>query len=114
MTPSKSTEKQQHGHYTLHRALRTVSNQDGWLESLGDVGEALKEWQAAIIADIGGPEAISAMEYSWWGWRGLNPHGAFAPQDFKSCAYANFATSPRLFGWQRVGIIPRRRGEPQA
>lgn len=64
MTPSKSTEKQQHGHYGLHRALRTVSNQDGWLESLGEVGEALKEWQAAIIADLGGPENISAMEYS--------------------------------------------------
>lgn len=34
---------------------------------------------------------------SWWGWRGLNPHVACATQDFKSCAYANFATSPRLF-----------------
>jgi hypothetical protein len=51
---------------------------------------------------------------SWWGWRGLNPHVGCPTQDFKSCAYANFATSPLIFSWQRVGIIPRRRGEPQA
>lgn len=64
MTPSKSTEKQQHGQYTLARALRTVSNQDGWLESLGEVGEALKVWRDSLIADLGGDENISAMERS--------------------------------------------------
>lgn len=51
---------------------------------------------------------------SWWGWRGLNPHVGCPTQDFKSCAYANFATSPLIFSWLRFGIIPRRRGEPQA
>lgn len=51
---------------------------------------------------------------SWWGWRGLNPHVGCPTQDFKSCAYANFATSPLIFSSLRFGIIPRRRGEPQA
>jgi hypothetical protein len=64
MTPSKSTEKQQHGHYTLHRALKTVSNQDGWIENLGEVGEALKVWRESLIADLGGEGNISVMERS--------------------------------------------------
>jgi hypothetical protein len=44
----------------LHRALRTVSNQDGWIENLGEVGEALKVWQESLVVDLG--ENISAIE----------------------------------------------------
>jgi|CXWL01.1.fsa_nt_gi hypothetical protein len=64
MIPSKSTEKQQHGQYTLHRALRTVSNQDGWLESLGEVGKTLKVWRDSLIAELRGEATISAMQWS--------------------------------------------------
>src|SRR5262249_59604646 len=35
-----------------------------WMESLGDVGEALKAWKAAIIEDLGGESEVSAMELS--------------------------------------------------
>lgn len=62
MAPSKSTEKQQHGQYTLHRALGTVSNQDGWIENLGEVGEMLKVWQESLVVDL--RKNISAMERS--------------------------------------------------
>ncbi len=62
MTPSKSTEKLQHGQYTLHRALSTVSNQDGWIENLGKVGEMLKVWQESLVVDL--RKNISAMERS--------------------------------------------------
>jgi hypothetical protein len=67
MTPSDSTKKRayvQHGHYALSKALKTIGNQDGWVENLGDVGEALKAWKAAIIEDLGGEAEVSAMELS--------------------------------------------------
>ncbi len=54
----------QHGHYVLSKALKTIGNQDGWVESLGDVGEALKAWKAALIDDLGGEAEVSAMELS--------------------------------------------------
>jgi hypothetical protein len=34
----------QHGHVALSKALKTIGNQDAWIESLGDVGEALNAW----------------------------------------------------------------------
>ena len=67
MTPTEPAKKRayvQHGHYALSKALKTIGNQDGWLESLGDVGEALKAWKAAIIEDLGGETEVSAMELS--------------------------------------------------
>lgn len=67
MSPSGSPQKrdyQKHSHYALSRALTTIGNQDGWIESLGDVGEALKAWKAAIIEDLGGESEVSAMELS--------------------------------------------------
>ena len=54
----------QHGHHTLTQALKTVGNHDGWVENLGEVGEALKTWRAALIDDLGGERAVSAMELS--------------------------------------------------
>jgi hypothetical protein len=48
----------------LSRALRTIGNQDGWVDNLGDLGEALKAWKAAIIDDLGGESEVSAMELS--------------------------------------------------
>ena len=41
MTPSESTQKLpylQNGHCALSKALWTIDNQDGWVESLGEVG----------------------------------------------------------------------------
>jgi len=67
MTLPKSQQKRpysQHGHCALTKALKTVGNQDGWMEDLGDVGEALKAWQAAIVDDLGGESEVSAMERS--------------------------------------------------
>src|SRR5262245_587432 len=53
---------QRHGRYALEAGLATVEKrQHGtWLE--GPAGEALREWREAIIADLGGPDAISAQE----------------------------------------------------
>lgn len=67
MTPTQSAKKRdylQHRHHALSRALDTVGNQDGWVESLGDVGKALKAWKQAIIDDLGGEAEVSAMELS--------------------------------------------------
>lgn len=57
-------QHQQHGLYALQGALRTMGNQDGWVEALGPVGDELRVWQASIMADLGGEENISAMERS--------------------------------------------------
>jgi hypothetical protein len=65
MTPSKSTPKrayQQHGLYAVQKALAVMNDQEAWLTGLGEVGHELKAWRAAIIADLGGDENISAME----------------------------------------------------
>jgi hypothetical protein len=62
--PSELTTKRsylQHGHYALSHALDTLGNRDGWVESLGDVGEVLTQWRAASIEDLGGDSAVSAM-----------------------------------------------------
>lgn len=67
MTLPKSELKRpylKHGHVALSRALRTIGNQDGWMDSLGDIGEALRAWKAAIIDDLGGEAEVSAMELS--------------------------------------------------
>jgi hypothetical protein len=48
----------------LTKALKTIGNQDGWIENLGEVGEALTAWKAAIIDDLGGEAEVSAMELS--------------------------------------------------
>ena len=49
-----------HGLCTLKAAVRAAG--DNWLDTLGPVGQALKEWQDEIIADLGGPAAISAQQ----------------------------------------------------
>ncbi len=67
MTLPKAAQKRpylQHGHHALTQALKTVGNHDGWVERLGEVGEALQAWKAALIEDLGGDSAVSAMERS--------------------------------------------------
>ena len=44
----------------LNKALKTVSNGDGWIDDLGEVGEALPTWKAALVNDLGRSE-VSAM-----------------------------------------------------
>lgn len=50
-----------HGQVALNKALKTVSNGDGWIDDLGEVGEALKTWKAALVNDLGGEGEVSAM-----------------------------------------------------
>lgn len=67
MTLPKSEQKRpylKHGHVALSNALTTIANQDAWVENLGEVGEALQAWKAAIINDLGGESQVSAMELS--------------------------------------------------
>ena len=67
MTLPKSEQKRPyltHGHCALTKALRIIGNQDGWVESLGEVGESLQAWKGAIIEDLGGESEVSAMELS--------------------------------------------------
>ena len=67
MTLSKSAQNRpyiQHGQITLSKALKTISNQDGWIEDLGGVGEALQAWKAAIVGHLGRAAEVSAMELS--------------------------------------------------
>jgi hypothetical protein len=55
---------QQHGLNTLTRALKNVeaARRGAWLEGLGEAGEALRQWRAALVADLGGEEVTSAMQ----------------------------------------------------
>ena len=46
----------------MHNALKTIGDQDNWIEGLGEVGVELKVWKADY--DMGGEENISAMERS--------------------------------------------------
>ena len=67
MTVPKSSQKRpylQHGHVALSKALKAVGRNDAWIESLGEVGAALKAWKQAIIDDLGGESEVSAMELS--------------------------------------------------
>ena len=55
---------QRHGLTTLQAALQSASADSEWIEKLGPVGAELREWRATIISDLGGAEAVSAMEMS--------------------------------------------------
>jgi hypothetical protein len=58
-------KRQQHllsGHYTLKAALNSVSQQGQWLDTMGEVGQALQQWRTAIIDDLGGEQGVSAMQ----------------------------------------------------
>ena len=50
--------------YSVKRGLWELQQreQEKWLDALGEVGEALREWRAAIVTDLGGEESLSAME----------------------------------------------------
>ncbi len=66
MSPPKPTGNrrpyQRHGLVALENALRVVGDREGWLESLGEVGEALQVWRTDLVADLGGEQTISAQE----------------------------------------------------
>jgi hypothetical protein len=53
---------QHHGLHTLKGALATLEaeNRGAWIEGLGEPGRALREWRAALIADLGGEDATSS------------------------------------------------------
>jgi len=63
MAPAKPPQNrrvyQWHGLRALQNALRAVDDREGWLQSLGEVGEALKTWRADVVADLGGEGAVS-------------------------------------------------------
>lgn len=65
MTPPKPPRKrpyQRHGLRALQTALKAVGDREGWLEALGEVGDALKAWRKDLVDDLGGEEAVSAQE----------------------------------------------------
>lgn len=63
-SPEKRRPYQRHGLTTLQAALKSTSTEDGWMDRLGEVGVELRQWRSALIADLGGEDAISAMERS--------------------------------------------------
>ena len=69
MATPKSARKrtmphQFHGMYALERALDPLIQRPDWLQHLGEIGEALRQWQHAIVTDLGGEENLSSMERS--------------------------------------------------
>ncbi|MFQ5947021.1 MAG: hypothetical protein ACE5NC_12380 [Anaerolineae bacterium] len=66
MSPPKPPQNrrpyQRHGLVALQNALKGVAERENWLESLGDVGDALKAWKADLVSDLGGEEAVSTQE----------------------------------------------------
>jgi hypothetical protein len=92
MTAPESTKKRryaQHGHYALSKALKTIGNQDGWIESLGEIGEALKAWK-------------------WCPRPGSNRYTLGRIRDFKSRASANSATRARA-DFSPCCLLPQQR-----
>jgi hypothetical protein len=69
MTTPKAARKrtmphQYHGLYALDRALDPLLQRPDWLQELGEIGNALKQWQQALITDLGGEGNLSSMERS--------------------------------------------------
>lgn len=65
MTPSQPPRKrpyQRHGLHALKTALAAVSDGEGWLAALGEVGDALRDWRDRLVDDLGGEAAVSAQE----------------------------------------------------
>ena len=62
--PPKNRTYQRHGLHALKTALTAtkLESQQSLIHSLGEAGRALLEWRDAIVADLGGEEAISAQE----------------------------------------------------
>jgi hypothetical protein len=46
----------------MQRGLAEVSQDETWLDRLGPVGEAIRNWRSEIIEDLGGDGSISAMQ----------------------------------------------------
>jgi hypothetical protein len=61
MTLAKPPRKQlRHGLYALQRVVKDAGER--WYDTLGETGQALREWRDGILADLGGPDAVSAQE----------------------------------------------------
>ena len=51
-----------HGLYAIQRAVGELRDMPEWLDSLGPVGDAVRAWQASLVEDLGGDDAISAQQ----------------------------------------------------
>jgi hypothetical protein len=60
----KTMPQQFHGMYALERVLDPLTDRNSWLQELGEIGDALKQWEQAIVDDLGGEENLSSMERS--------------------------------------------------
>jgi len=62
--PPKNRPYQRDGLHALKGALAAVPRDPGqhMVDALGEPGRALREWRDAIVADLGGEDAISAQE----------------------------------------------------
>jgi hypothetical protein len=62
--PKADRRQQRHGLYAVRDAVRALEADahEHWLDALGETGAALRDWREAIVADLGGPEAVSSQE----------------------------------------------------
>ena len=51
-----------HGLRAMQRAMGELCDSDDWLEALGPLGEAVRDWQKDLVNDLGGEDAISAQQ----------------------------------------------------
>ncbi len=56
----KPRDYQRHGAHALERALEQLGA-EGWVDKLGPVGEALREWRQALIDDLGGDPSTAQL-----------------------------------------------------
>src|SRR5437016_3840457 len=59
--PNRPTRYQKHGFHALRRAVQTLGSRSLPPRSTA-LGRALHEWRAALIADLGGEEAVSTQQ----------------------------------------------------
>ncbi len=60
-SPPNRRVYQKHGLHALKNAIKEANGQGDWLESLGEVGVALKACKADLIADLGGVVSVQEV-----------------------------------------------------
>ncbi|MBI4540569.1 MAG: hypothetical protein HY704_13795 [Gemmatimonadetes bacterium] len=59
---SRKRRYRKSGLYALQRALEHTGPGDAWLDELGETGVKLREFRDALVADLGGPENVTAQQ----------------------------------------------------
>ena len=58
----ESCQHNSHGLSAMKRAMGQLCDSGNWPDTLGPLGAAVRDWQQALISDLGGPEAISTQQ----------------------------------------------------